>query len=96
MLRGSPLLRRKFVRIAPHVNDTALLLAAIGLAVITGQYPFTHDWLTIKFALLLAYIGLGMVALRGRGKNMRLAAFVLSLAVFAAMVAVALFRGRMT
>lgn len=90
MLRESGLLQHRFVRVAPHVNDTLLLLTGIGLAVITQQYPVTHNWLTLKLVLLFFYIGLGMVALRGSRKNIRVAAFVLAVTTFAAMVAVAL------
>ena len=42
----SPLLEARFTRIAPHANDTLLLGAAIGLAVTSQQYPFTHPWLS--------------------------------------------------
>ncbi len=91
MLQDNVLLQHKFVRIAPHVNDTILLTAAVGLAVITQQYPITHNWLTIKLVLLLAYIGLGVVALRGATRTRRITAFVAALACFAAMVGTALF-----
>jgi threonine/homoserine/homoserine lactone efflux protein len=57
------------VRVVPHVNDTLLLVAAIGLSIVLQQYPFVHAWVTAKVLGLLAYIGLGMFALRrGRSK----------------------------
>ena len=37
----------------PHVNDTLLLLAAIGLSVVQQQYPFVHGWVTAKVLGLL-------------------------------------------
>ncbi|CAG0965288.1 partial Protein YchQ, partial [Rhodocyclaceae bacterium] len=64
MLTDSPLLDRLWVRVLPHVNDTLLLLAAIGLSVVQQQYPFVHGWVTAKVLGLLAYIGFGMFALR--------------------------------
>jgi uncharacterized membrane protein SirB2 len=93
MLTDSPMLNRRWVRILPHVNDTLLLGAAIGLAVSLDQYPFVHGWLTAKVAGLLGYIGFGMFALRrGPGKAVRTAFLVASLASFGYIVSVALMR----
>jgi len=91
MLAGSPQLKRRWVRVVPHVNDTVLLAAAIGMMAILHQYPGAHAWLTAKVAGLVAYIGLGMVALRhGRTRGVRLAAWLAAQLVFAYIVAVAL------
>jgi uncharacterized membrane protein SirB2 len=91
MLTGSPLLERRWVRVVPHVNDTVLLAAAIWMTIILQQYPGTHGWLSAKVAGLIAYIGLGMVALRrGRTRRVRLAAWITAQLVFAYIVAVAL------
>ncbi|WP_369602478.1 SirB2 family protein [Hahella sp. SMD15-11] len=57
-------LTRKWVRIAPHVNDTLLLAAAIGLTLILQQYPFQADWLTGKVIGLVGYIIFGFIALK--------------------------------
>jgi uncharacterized membrane protein SirB2 len=90
MIRGSPMLRRNWVRIVPHVNDTVLLAAGITLAVMIAQYPFVAGWLTAKVVALLLYIGLGMVALRfGRTRRIRIAAWIAGQAVFAYIVVVA-------
>jgi uncharacterized membrane protein SirB2 len=93
MLQGSALLRHRITRVLPHVNDSALLAAGIGLAVITRQYPLVQPWLTAKLAALLLYIGLGTLALkRGRTRSIRVAAFAGALLTFAYMLAVALTR----
>lgn len=93
MLTDSPLLDRLWVRVLPHVNDTLLLLAAIGLSVVQQQYPFVHGWVTAKVLGLLAYIGFGMFALRrGRSKAVRAGFWLASLASFAYIVSVALSR----
>jgi uncharacterized membrane protein SirB2 len=87
----SPLLEAKFTRIAPHINDTVLLGAAIGLAILTQQYPITHDWLTVKLVALLLYIGLGMFALRrAPTKAMRGTLCIAAILIFGFMVSVAL------
>ena len=91
MLTDSPLLDRLWVRVVPHVNDTLLLAAAIGLSVELRQYPFVDGWLTAKVIGLLAYILFGMFALRrGRGKAVRAGFWLAALAGFGYIVSVAL------
>jgi len=93
MLAGSPVLYARWVRVAPHIVDTALLASAAWLAWFLQQYPFVHGWLTAKVLGLLAYIGFGMVALRrGRTKAVRAACFALACASAAYVVWVALTR----
>ena len=92
MLQDSRMLGLKLVRIAPHVNDTLLLGAAIGLAVISQQYPLTHDWLTVKVVALIAYIVLGVFSFRGNSKTVRVVCFAAALLTFAFMVSVAFTR----
>lgn len=88
--RGSHLLAWRPVKIVPHVVDTVLLLAAIGLLVAHGWNPFAFAWLTAKIGLLLAYIALGMLALKPHyGPAVRVPAFVAAVAVFAWIVAIA-------
>ncbi|HYP66715.1 MAG TPA: SirB2 family protein [Thiobacillaceae bacterium] len=91
MFADSPRLQAKWARILPHVNDTVLLASGIGLAVLLGQYPFVDGWLTAKLLALIAYIALGTFALkRGKTRPVRITAFLLALAVFAYLVAVAI------
>ncbi len=91
MLRGSALLEARFVRVAPHVVDTALLASAVWLAWFLHQYPFVDGWITAKVLGLLAYIALGMIALRrGRSLRVRAVAFAAALATVAYVVTVAL------
>ncbi|MFN3752059.1 MAG: SirB2 family protein [Thiobacillus sp.] len=90
MMRESPRLQARWVRIAPHVNDTLLLASGLALAALMEQYPLVHGWLTAKFFALIAYIVLGTIALkRGKTRGQRIAAWIAALAVFAYMVAVA-------
>ena len=93
MLAGSPLLQHRFVRVAPHIVDTALLGSAIWLAWALGQVPFVHGWITAKVLALLAYIALGAIALRrGRTRKVRVAAFAAALVTAGYIVSVALTR----
>jgi uncharacterized membrane protein SirB2 len=90
MLRESPRLSALWVRIVPHLNDTILLAAAIAMLVVGGLNPLAQPWLMAKILGLVAYIGLGVVALkRGRTKAVRVKALVAALGVFAYIVAVA-------
>jgi uncharacterized membrane protein SirB2 len=93
MLVDSPHLRARWVRIVPHVNDTVLLAAAIGMLVLASLNPLAHSWIMAKILGLLAYIYLGTLALkRGRTKPQRIVAFVAALGVFAYLIAVAVTR----
>jgi uncharacterized membrane protein SirB2 len=91
MIRDSALLGERWVRIVPHVIDTVLLLSAIGMLVTIRLNPFVSAWLTAKLAGLVAYIGLGMFALRrGRTKHVRIAAWLGAQAVYFYIIAVAM------
>lgn len=93
MLRESPLLGQRWIRVVPHLVDTALLASAIVMAAAIRQYPFVADWLTAKVVALICYIALGMVALRfGRTRRVRVAAWLAAQAVFFYIVAVAVTR----
>jgi uncharacterized membrane protein SirB2 len=93
MLSASPRLAQRWVRVAPHVVDTALLASAVAMAVISAQYPFAQSWLTAKLIGLLAYIGCGTMALkRGKSKAARAIFFGLALLAYGYIVSVALTR----
>ena len=93
MMRGSPLLSQRWVKVVPHVVDTVLLLSAIMLAVLLRQYPFVAPWVTAKVVALVIYIVLGTVALkRGRSRGVRIVAWIAAQCVFGYIVAVALTR----
>ena len=93
MLQESPRLRQRWVRVLPHLVDTLLLASALTMAVMIRQYPFVAAWLTAKVLALVAYIGLGMIALRhGRSRRARTLAWLAAQVVFFYIVAVALTR----
>jgi uncharacterized membrane protein SirB2 len=90
MLRAPERLRRRWVRIVPHVIDTLLLASALWLAWQIGAEG-TRGWLWAKVVALVAYIAFGSLALkRGRTRGMRIAAFAAALVAFAYIVSVAL------
>lgn len=93
MLQGSSWLQGRLLRFGPHVVDTLLLGSALTLAAMSAQYPFVQPWLTAKVCGLLAYIGLGTMALkRGRTRNIRAGFVILALLAYGYIVSVALTR----
>ena len=93
MMRDSPLLAHRAVRIAPHVVDTVLLASAVMMAVLSRQYPFEASWLTAKVLALIVYVGLGTIALkRGSTRRVRVVAWIAAQLVFAYIVVVAITR----
>ena len=97
LLRGGMALRSeqppvppRWLRLLPHIVDTALLLSALALAVTIRQYPFVNGWLTAKFFGLIAYIILGSLALkRARTRRERFVALMAAVLVFAYIIGVA-------
>ncbi len=90
MLRESPSLRQRWVRIAPHTVDSVLLASAIALAWRLDLSPLSTPWLAAKIAALLLYIVIGTIALkRGKTKRVRLIAWLTAQGVFLYIVAVA-------
>ena len=83
----------RMTRVMPHSDDTLSHGSALTMAWLSGQYPFVNGWLTAKLFGLLAYILLGMMALkRGRTLAMRQRYFGLALLTYAYIVSVALTR----
>ncbi len=57
-------LSKKWVKILPHIIDTALLGSAVWLCIILSQYPFVNAWLTFKVIGVILYIVFGLFALK--------------------------------
>jgi len=93
MLADSPRRHGYWARRLPHVVDSVLLATGVSMAVLSGQYPFVAPWLTAKLGGLLAYIGLGGVALTyGRTRRSRGVAFGFAVCAYIYIVSVALRR----
>ena len=91
MMFSSPLLQQRWVKIAPHVNDTILLVSAIALVMMTSQYPGSLAWINAKIIALVVYIALGFVALKpSRPMNVRIIAWCLAIITYTYIVWVAL------
>ncbi|MBC3883425.1 SirB2 family protein [Undibacterium sp. LX40W] len=57
-------LQLKWVKITPHVVDTALLLSAFAMAWLAQLNPLQHAWLFGKIVVLINYIVCGSIALK--------------------------------
>ena len=96
MMAGSAALQQRWVRIAPHIVDTVLLVSAVTLAVTLGYKPSENPWIIAKLVALVVYIVLGLFALRlGKTRGVRITAFFVALVVFAYLVGVALTKSPM-
>jgi len=76
-LRQSALMGKKVFKVAPHVIDTFLLLSGLVLCFMIKQYPFVDPWLTEKIGAVVAYIALGVIAIKAnRNKLFKVFAFL--------------------
>ena len=83
-------LQQRWVRIVPHLIDTALLVSALWLAWHLDAGG-SRVWLAAKVVALPVYILLGTVALkRGRTRGVRIAALIGAIATYGYIVTVAL------
>lgn len=90
-IKESSILEKKWIRIAPHIVDTVLLLSAVGLMFTINQYPFVNSWLTAKFLGLIAYILLGLVTMRfAKKRALRIVAYLAAINMFIYIAIVAL------
>jgi len=91
MIKESPLLRARWVKISPHIIDTVLLVTAIILASQWGWSALQIPWLQAKILALLVYIVLGTVALkRGRSQSVRVTSWLAAIVTFGYIVTVAI------
>ena len=91
-LRGSGMLQKPWVRIAPHVIDTVLLLSGVLMAwSLYGAYFYTQAWLMAKLLAVLLYIVFGSLAIkRARTRTLKIFSLVLSCFIFLYIVTLAL------
>jgi uncharacterized membrane protein SirB2 len=90
-LAGAAWVRSRPAKTLPHVIDTVLLLSALTLAWMLKLHPGSSPWLLAKIFGLVAYIGLGVVALRPQTTMpIRASAWLTALVVFGYIVSVAI------
>ncbi|WP_404471774.1 SirB2 family protein [Vreelandella venusta] len=87
----SPRLNARWVRVLPHLIDTALLGLGVTLLMLLSVWPWQLPWLGAKLLALLAYIGIGTFAIkRGKTPQTRAVAALVAIVLFAYMVGAAI------
>lgn len=67
------ILKRRWLKIIPHLLDTLLLFSGIALIIRGDWLPADYGWMVAKLIALLCFIGLGMIAMRAQGSKRWLA-----------------------
>ncbi|MFC3031743.1 SirB2 family protein [Pseudoalteromonas fenneropenaei] len=80
---SSKLANNKAIFITSHSIDTALLISAIALVVMAGWSPLATPWLMEKIILVVAYIGLGVVAAKTTKQSLRVTLVLVVTAILA-------------
>jgi uncharacterized membrane protein SirB2 len=80
----------RWTKVVPHVNDTVLLAAAVGMAATLAPFPAMHAFLAAKVAGLVVYVLLGLTAFRwAASQRARIGAWLAAQAAFFYIVGVA-------
>jgi uncharacterized membrane protein SirB2 len=90
-MTDSALRSQKWVKIAPHVIDTLLLVLGVAMAIDLAISP-VEGWLAAKLVGLLAYIGFGVLTMRAATRRMKIVGFVGALTSIGYIFAVAFAR----
>ncbi|TAN65526.1 MAG: invasion protein [Methylobacter sp.] len=75
------MLEQKWIKIGPHVLNTFLLITGFTLVFQGSWLSGEYGWIIAKLIALVAYVGLGIVAIKSQGE-LRWKAFAAALACF--------------
>lgn len=90
-LSGATWVQSRMAKTLPHVIDTVLLLSALTLAWMLSLTPANAPWLMAKVMGLVAYVALGVIAMRPtRSRRVRVAAWLAAMATAGWIVSVAI------
>jgi uncharacterized membrane protein SirB2 len=90
-LSGATWVQSRLAKTLPHVIDTVLLLSALTLASMLSLTPANAPWLMAKVVGLVAYVALGVIAMRPtRSRRVRVAAWLAAMATAGWIVSVAI------
>ncbi len=64
LLMGLDLPRKQWVRRLSYIVDSVLLVTAVAMMMLLGQYPFISPWLAAKVIGVSTYIGGGIASFR--------------------------------
>ena len=77
------------VRYLGYAIDTTLLTAALMLATMLPAGMFANHWLTVKLCVVVAYVALGIAAMRARRRGVQAGSYIAALLAFALVVGIA-------
>lgn len=81
--------KRKPVKVVPHIIDTLLIASAIGIVIVT-PFAFSDPWILVKLIGVFVYVGLSVAVFKiAKSRVQRALFWVLNLAVLFFLVAVA-------
>jgi len=73
---GASIASKKWVKIVPHIIDTALLLTIVGMLIHWQMWPWETPWLINKVIGLVGYILFGLIAMKATVSWLRYVGFV--------------------
>lgn len=77
LLKDSPKLQQKWVKILPHIVDTLLLALGVAMAIKLAISPFEQYWFAEKLLAVLAYIFTGVYTLKlAKNKTMQIIGYL--------------------
>ncbi|MBB3059253.1 SirB2 family protein [Microbulbifer rhizosphaerae] len=82
----------RWIKPAPHLIDTLLLLSGISLAVLYRLSPLQANWLMVKLILILGYIGAGIGAMKAADATHRMLYGLLALCLVGGVVLMAVLK----
>jgi uncharacterized membrane protein SirB2 len=77
------------VRYLSYAIDTTLLTAALMLVAMLPAAMFANHWLTVKLCFVVAYVVLGITAMRTRSRGLQAGFYIAALLAFALVVGIA-------
>lgn len=82
LITGSPLINRKWAKIAPHAANGIMLISGVALAIYLQISPLAASWLSAKLIAIVLFIGLGVATIKAPSKKLRISFFILSALCF--------------
>jgi len=75
------MLEQKWIKIGPHIINSLLLLSGFALVFQGSWLSAEYGWIVAKLIALVAYVGLGIVAIKSQG-DLRWKAFAGAMVCF--------------
>ncbi|MCF6202415.1 MAG: SirB2 family protein [Methylococcaceae bacterium] len=84
------ILQNKFIKIAPHVIDTVLLMSGVALVLQGSWLEGEFGWIVSKLTLLVGYIIFGVIAMRTKTTGKRWIGFLAAMLCYVGIFIIAI------